>query len=535
MELISIIDDFTPKEDPRLLQKAAELAPVLRRGTAEPTGAFRLKERYSAEREPVTLSDIPQLRLSRGDNLCLDFGDHQVGRLTLRLDGAGSHPDAPAYIKLKFAENLRELWENTDTYDGWVSGSWIQEEYVHVDVLPAEVTLSRRYAFRYLKITVLNTSPKYQLLVKGASCETVSSADPGKLGEYRPKDPQMREVYRICLRTLHNCMQDVFEDGPKRDRRMWLGDLRLQALVNYASYRNLDLVRRSLYLFGGTRFPDGRVAACVFTEPVPAADDTCLFDYMLFYPVVLDEYLAEVSREASRVSGAAAEKAARDSAETLEDLYDIAQEQIDIALAHVDESGLVHGEELGTVFIDWADELHKEACAQAVLICAMGNARRLSERKGDTARMQMLTERQEELRAAARAAFWDEERQCFSVDGQCGMATQAWMVLAGVCSREEAAGIFERADEFSGECRMMTPYMHHYYIMALLSCGRKEQALGHIRWYWGSMVEAGADTCPETWVPGDPDTSPYGGAAVNSCCHAWSCTPAYLLPTFFGE
>ena len=27
-------------------------------------------------------------------------------------------------------------------------------------------------------------------------------------------------------------MQDVFEDGPKRDRRLWLGDLRLEALAN---------------------------------------------------------------------------------------------------------------------------------------------------------------------------------------------------------------------------------------------------------------------------------------------------------------
>lgn len=29
-----------------------------------------------------------------------------------------------------------------------------------------------------------------------------------------------------------DCMQSVFEDGPKRDRRLWLGDLRLQALAS---------------------------------------------------------------------------------------------------------------------------------------------------------------------------------------------------------------------------------------------------------------------------------------------------------------
>ena len=76
-------------------------------------------------------------------------------------------------------------------------------------------------------------------------------------------------------------------------------------------------------------------------------------------------------------------------------------------------------------------------------------------------------------------------------------------------------------------------YMHHYYVTALLACGRKEQALGHIRWYWGSMVKAGFDTCPETWVPDDPTASPYGGTAVNSYCHAWSCTPLMLLKKYF--
>ena len=107
------------------------------------------------------------------------------------------------------------------------------------------------------------------------------------------------------------------------------------------------------------------------------------------------------------------------------------------------------------------------------------------------------------------------------------------MVLAGCASEEEAAGIFERADDFSRECTMMTPSMHHYDIMALRSCGRKEQALGHIRWYWGSMVKYGFDTCPETWVPDDPSASPYGGTAVNSYCHAWSCTPVWILKKYF--
>jgi len=64
-------------------------------------------------------------------------------------------------------------------------------------------------------------------------------------------------IDQVSLRTLRNCMQDFFEDGPKRDRRLWLGDLRLQALTNSVTYRNFDLVKRCLYLFAGTANEQG--------------------------------------------------------------------------------------------------------------------------------------------------------------------------------------------------------------------------------------------------------------------------------------
>jgi hypothetical protein len=49
-------------------------------------------------------------------------------------------------------------------------------------------------------------------------------------------DPQLKAIDNVAVLTLQNCMQEVFEDGPKRDRRLWLGDLRLQALVNDVTF-----------------------------------------------------------------------------------------------------------------------------------------------------------------------------------------------------------------------------------------------------------------------------------------------------------
>ncbi len=540
MALISIIKDFHPLNCAKLLDRAADLAPSLRHTIVEPVGGFVLKERYSPERDEIVLHKAHHLAMGKGQNLCLDFGTHVVGYPTLHLSYTGSHPDAPAFLKLKFAETIEELSENSGDYKGWVSSSWIQEEYVHVDVLPAEIALPRRYAFRYLKITMMDTSPKYKLIVKHAECRTESSADWSKVPQRTSGDAQLDRIRDVCLRTLANCMQDVFEDGPKRDRRLWMGDLRLQALTNSVSFKNYDLVKRCLYLFAGSRFPDGRVSAAVFTQPAVEADDTWLFDYSLLFTIALDDYLRETGDE-----------------EALCDLYDVAMEQIDLALAYCGPDHLLNDTACDAAFIDWTEGLDKHAAAQAVLICAIRSARRLARRKNDPARDTRLAEQEEALKKAALAAFWDTERRCFvsgahtaltgdgsvcedpagdsrhtgdgSLCGQISVASQVWMTLADILPPEDARALMKHALELGSDYPMMTPYMHHYYVMALLRTGLREQALQHIRDYWGSMIEAGADTFWEAWDPSDPGTSPYGGRVINSYCHAWSCTPAYIM------
>lgn len=525
MALISIIENFQPMNDERLLKKAVQLEPVLYHGTADPISSRRVLGSTFMEEETFPEKDA-HIVLDRGDSLCLDFGTHLVGRVTLRFSSKGSHPDAPALLRLQFAETLRELREDPAEYNGWISSSWIQEETIHVDVLPAEIALPRRYAFRYLLLTVRDTSPKYKLVLEKARCRTETAADlgkvPGILGDDQ-KDPVLRRIREVSLRTLANCMQGVLEDGPKRDRRLWTGDLRLTALVDYASFRNFDMVKRCLYLFAGSRFPDGRISACLFVEPSIEADDTWLYDYSLLYVCALEEYLLEKDREGSP------------DTEALEDLYDIAMEQIRISLSMLGPDGIVRREAVDGVFIDWSEEMDKTACAQAVLLYTLPYAIRLAKRKSDLQAVEMLTRRREELHAVTRERFWSPERDCFISGQQAAIATQVWMILSGAADPDEARRIMLRAEDFIREVPMKTPYMHHYYVEALLRAGLKEKALGHIREYWGGMIEAGADTFWEAWDPENPDASPYGGCIVNSYCHAWSCTPLYLLDRDFND
>lgn len=511
MELISIIPDFQPRNDPSLLKKAEELKPALRYADVPAPALCHVNG------EMVAVEDLSARPLRRGDQVLLDFGRHLTGRLTLSFLTAGSHMDAPAFIQLDFAETAGELTEDAEEYHGWLSRSWIQQERLHLDRLPAAVTLPRRYAFRYVRITVLDTSPKYQLVLKEAKCTAESSADWEKMKERVFPDDELNRIYDAGLRTLAECTQDVLEDGPKRDRRLWLGDLRLEALTSYVSFRSLDVIKRCLYLFAGTRFPDGRMSANVFTEPEPAADDTYLTDFALMYPVALNEYIAEA-----------------DDDEALSDLLEPALEQADWVLSHwLDRENVLKPDAGKTGFIDWSGDLDRTAAVQGVLILSLDACAALCGRAGDEKRKSGYESQAVSLRKAALGHFWNEGEQCFLSGGQVSVHTQVWMTLAGLMPEGKAEAAFEKALETPGAPRMATPYMHHYYVSALIKAGMKDKAEKHLREYWGGMLNAGADTFWECYDPADHRFSPYGGMLLNSYCHAWSCTPAYLIERYF--
>ena len=77
--------------------------------------------------------------------------------------------------------------------------------------------------------------------------------------------------------------------------------------------------------------------------------------------------------------------------------------------------------------------------------------------------------------------------------------------------------------------RPVSPYGHHYFTEALHVAGMRREANEHLKSYWGRMVELGADTFWEVFVPDDERAGPYGTPLLNSYCHAWSCAPAYFL------
>ena len=103
------------------------------------------------------------------------------------------------------------------------------------------------------------------------------------------------------------------------------------------------------------------------------------------------------------------------------------------------------------------------------------------------------------------------------------------MILGGAIDGDEAKNILLASLENSEAKQPCTPYMRHYVTEAMFKLGMKDEAIEYIKKFWGGMVEKGADTFWEAYIPENPDFSPYDDRLINSLCHAWSCTPSYFI------
>jgi len=492
---------------PELLE-TDQLPVSLVRAVAAPEAPLRF--RMEKEAPASALAGRP---LKRGDSVIVDFEGHRTGYLSFRLATEGREPDAPVRLRFTFGEVPTDVAEPFYPYKGELSEAWLPDELINVDYLPQSVRMPRRYAFRYVKIEVLDTSPEFRIRFEDLKAHAVTSAR-GTPAPLTKETPLMQRIDAVSIATLRDCMQTTFEDGPRRDRRLWIGDLRLQALTNYHTFKSNDVVRRCLYLFAALPRADGLVAACVFEKPAARYGGLHIVDYAALFNVTLMDYVE-----------------ATGDVETGRDLWPAAKRQLEIIGADINAEGLYVDPKNMWIFIDWSDKLDRNAAIQGVLIYAYRKTLALARRIGREGEVADYAASIERMVAAARKNYWDASKRVF-VSGpnrQVSWGSQAWMAISGVSSRRESADAMRTAVADPNAVRPVTPYLYHYVVEGMLAGGLRKEARALLESYWGGMIAAGADTFWEIYDPAQPLRSPYGDIHINSYCHAWSCTPSYLL------
>lgn len=458
------------------------------------------------------IPDTTEFIGTNGDSVILDLGEHAVGHFSFSFDRVNVFVDAPVRLIVKFGEDMREINDDFSQYKGVLSETWLQEEIINLDY-PQKVTMPRRYACRYIKITVDRATRPVRLFDFSFCAST--SADTSALKPIKSNDELLNKIDFVAANTLKECMQVVFEDGPKRDRRLWIGDLRLEALTNYYTFNNLEIVKRCLYLFAaGECNTLGFLPSFLYETPYYHSGETYIEDYALLYVVSVCDYYEHTS-----------------DITVVNDLLDICKSQLNCFRATLDNDIIVTKQNGWFAFIDWCPGLELLTALQGVYLYTLERFAELLRAISDDDYEKYIS-LLSKVRSSSKKHLYSESRNAFinsRDNNQFSVHSQVWMILGGVLEGEEAKKLLINALNNKEAKQPCTPYMHHYVVEAMLKLEMQDEAVQYIKKLWGGMIELGADTFWEAYVPENLDFSPYNDRMINSLCHAWSCTPSYFI------
>ena len=300
----------------------------------------------------------------------------------------------------------------------------------------------------------------------------------------------------------------------------------MRCLTHYLTFRNMDIVKKGLYLFAAAAKPGERMPGAIYEDPMVALETKgILLDYALFFGVSLNEYHLYTGDDA-----------------LVDELFDIAHDQFVVTEQELDSRNLlIHDRSCWWCFVDHVDTLRKSAAAQAIAIYSAEHMRALCARTGRIEEEAYYTGLIERMRSAAVQYLYDSEENIFRSgpeEDQFSVHSQIWMILADGVTGERAKALLRRALSDKTLVQPVSPYMHHFVLEAMMHLGMKEEARDFIMGYWGKMAELGADTYWEVYIPGDRVKTTYGknaDPAITSYCHGWSCSVTYFIRKYFAD
>lgn len=435
--------------------------------------------------------------------------------------------DAIIRFKVTFGEVPSDLALPIEPYTGSLSRGWLQDFICNVGY-DGTFTFNRRITARYMKIEGIGLNIDGDFCFDNITFEATTSAGRSQVSLAATTPQIFQDIVRISENTLRGCMQSVFEDGPKRDQRLWMGDLYLQSLANSVSFKQYELTKRCLYLLAGLANPNsGLLYSNLVEYPHPHAQQTFFVDYALSYVLTLSDYLDDTGDK-----------------ETTTELWPVAKRQVEAVMSEAIDNNHLYsntsyqfkGMPNSTLFFDWSPmSLDTHAAIQSLLPYVIDKLCYIASKIGKSGEVKDLPRQAALLRKAGRKAYWDAKSQIVvsGPERQQSVTCTSWAVLGGLLSIKEGRQAIRNVLESKSSIKPGTPYANHFLIAAMIHCGMNTEARGYVEKYWGGMVRLGADTFWEYYVPENHMFSAYNGyTLLNSYCHAWSCTPVYFIVNY---
>ncbi|HBV1807439.1 TPA: hypothetical protein MDQ48_005487, partial [Klebsiella pneumoniae] len=149
--------------------------------------------------ETRSLKSISETPVNAGDFFIVEFPHHVTGFLTFNMDWVGRGNDAPTRLRLIFGEVPSDVLEPLYPYNGTLSASWLPDEIINIDHLPDEVTISRRHAYKYVKIEVMSGSKNFGIIFSNIHTIAVSSAGEDKQTNILGLSEKWKKIEKISL------------------------------------------------------------------------------------------------------------------------------------------------------------------------------------------------------------------------------------------------------------------------------------------------------------------------------------------------
>ena len=331
-----------------------------------------------------------------------------------------------------------------------------------------------------------------------------------RCSSFNSSDELLNRIYETSLYTLSLTTREFIIDGIKRDRWIWSGDAYQGYLMNYYSFHEPDVIKRTMTaLFG--------------REPYDLHLNHIL-DYTFYWILGFVEYYEYTGDRAF-----------------IEKNLSKAVSILEYCLSRTNENGLIEGLPEDWVFIDWAEGLDNtgEVCFEQMLYAvSLQKTAELLKEFGKT----VESEKYQAIAAEVLnkiEKFWDEDKGAYvhsfkngKSDGKVLRYANMFAILYNLCGEDRQKQITEKVLKSDTVQQITTPYMRFYELAALMQRGEKKYVLDTIREYWGGMLNEGATSFWETYdakKAGPEKYAMYGRDFGKSLCHAWGASPLYLI------
>ena len=204
----------------------------------------------------------------------VDMKGETVGFFRMRVSSG-----KPVSFRLHYGETLDEALSEPSR-DACLN-RMLHEEY-RLFGGTQEFESRMRVAFRYVRVEFFDCGAD----VEAADFSVRTTLYPvARRGYFACDDADMTKLWEMGERTLHFCMQEYYLDAPKRDRFLWTGDARLEALINYHTFGDTKLFEFCWEELARMQMPDGGIPASL------GEGCSMLWDYVAWYVIAFEDYL----------------------------------------------------------------------------------------------------------------------------------------------------------------------------------------------------------------------------------------------------